>query len=230
MRLVIMGFLLVALSGSQKAVAFDDDFGDGVIGGWWTQQLGIPGSSVSEMNGILSFAVPVKPAQYTDAVLRSASTFPKADFDVSVDFRVPQGNSMAWLTAATSPGNGQDSGFWCVYFNSGTYYTWHRNTSGYGWTYGRADFGDESIAWHTLRLAYDSAAMTGNAYVDGYLLGSKQVDLANMAFTIGTKAGPVTATPSSVEFDNLHLVPEPTIAFLLAAAGMGVLRRRRQSD
>ena len=213
-----------------RAEVFNDNFNDGIIDNYWSTFGTLPNSYITEDSGTLSIHVPTTPTDFQDKGLESIDRYPRLDFECSVDFRIPEGNSMAWLTAVVRPDNGLDTGFWCVYYNVGNYYTWYRNEAGYGWEYGMSGFGDEDTSWHTFKLTYDAETMTGMAYVDNIFLNSKIVDLNNFAVHISTKAGSYTATPSTVEFDNFSffIIPEPATLSLFALGTIVLIKRKKK--
>ena len=206
----VWSFKIYAIENVEGAEFFDD-FEDEVIDPFWVilTDNDCPASQVRETIGVLTINVPANLTDYCDTGLKTAMSHSWKRFEASVDFRVPQGNSMAWLTAVVHPDNGRDSGYWCVYyFDQGwtaNYYTWHRNNENYGRERCMRAFGDESTAWHTFKLTYDAETMIANAYVDDIFLNSKTVDLTNFRISISTKA-PAGIPASTVEFDNFRLV------------------------
>ena len=206
----VWSFKIYAIENVEGADFFDD-FEDEVIDPFWVilTDNDCPASQVRETIGVLTINVPANLTDYCDTGLKTAMSHSWKRFEASVDFRVPQGNSMAWLTAVVHPDNGRDSGYWCVYYfdqgSSADYYTWLRNNEIYGWERCMRAFGDENTAWHTFKLTYDAETMIANAYVDDIFLNSRTVDLTNFRISISAKA-PSGIPASTVEFDNFHCI------------------------
>jgi len=216
MRVLVHGMLVFSLVVNSNLCAdspeFVDSFDDGTFGSFWTTFSSIPGAQVKQIGGRLRIDVPTMPDEYKGAGIRSKSTFGLQSFECSVDFRVSQGNSMAWLTASVHPDNGQDTGYWCAYyFDTGSqadYYVWFKsidmNKDDGPWLHCMPAFGDESNNWHTFKLVYDADTMNASAFVDDFFLSSRIVDLSNFRISVSTKAGSYMSAPSTVEFDNFR--------------------------
>lgn len=228
---VLFSVLIVGGSVRAELKPFVDTFSDGVLDSYWTTFSTIPGAEIEETDGRLKITVPNTVSGWRDAGIRSKETFGLQDFECSVDFRVPQGRSMAWLRTAVTSETGQGLANWSAYYyDEGArenYYCWYRNTVGSGWLGGRSAFGDEDSNWHTFKLVYDAETMNASAFVDDMFLNSKVVDLAGFQVSISTKAGSGMPAPSTVEFDNFQITPEPATLGLVGL-GASVLRKRRQ--
>ena len=222
--------ILFALCTTARADLFTDDFNDGSINSRWN--LLQNGTSVTETGGELQIQGTTQASGWQGNGLKSDHDFHGGDFDVSVDFSVPEfsgtGHKLVYLVARGA--NSDEVGLFYSYGFGYRVQTWTPRQFS---TWLRP-FGDEDSVYHTMRLVYDASADLLTGYVDEFLVGSidtgatgVQMD-GDVSFSIRatTEFGDVDV---DLRFDNFRAVPEPTTFALTSACLLAAtcVRRKR---
>ncbi|MCC9655500.1 Ig-like domain-containing protein [Rhodopirellula halodulae] len=199
---------------SSLAQQYVDDFSGPTIDSFWNVSAAIPDSTITQVDGVLRIHSPTAPSTFTDSKVESATIFSGSDFEASVDFRVPDGNAMAWLTLGRRPqGQGTPQTYGLYLYRAANYFTWLANDSFTGSMSARSGFGDERTQWHQLKLQYNAETMTATSFVDGVEVNSDSVNLDHAVVILNMKDRDSEGLgPSTIEFDNFQFSYGQTIA------------------
>ena len=216
-------------------VLYVDDFSDATLNPFWETRIEDPGFSIIQNSGMLTIDSPTAPSAHLNASIDSVGRYGGTDFAVSVDYRVPQGNAMAWLTIGQDPGVGNPETFGMYLFGFQDYRRWLDNATNFGGQVVQANFGNERTVWHNFKISYDASAQSASAFIDNVMVSTESVNLDNSFIRLNMKDSSVYGPgPSQVQFDNFHLsavsaVPEPSSAVaLLGCLVVEFVRRRRR--
>ncbi|MCR9206818.1 MAG: Ig-like domain-containing protein [bacterium] len=216
---VVDGTQTVTITASTSTVSslaqrYVDDFSGPTIDSFWNVSAAIPGSTITQVDGALRIHSPTAPSTFTDSKVESATIFSGSDFEASVEFRVPEGNAMAWLTLGRRPlGQGTPQTYGLYLHRAANYFTWLANDSFTGSKFARNNFGDERTEWHQLKLKYDAKTMTATSFVNGIAVNSDSVNLDRVVVRLNMKNRETEGLgPSTIEFDNFQFSFGQTIA------------------
>jgi hypothetical protein len=192
--------------------SFSDNFNDGVLNPTWHVQQN--GCNITETGGQLRIqGTTVQSGWGNGNGIYTDNDFPGGDFDVSVDFSVPQfsgsGTRLIYLQASCSS---ETVGIFYSVDNSYCVQAWNPPQFS-GWL---APFGDENSAFHRMRLVYDFDQKILTGYVDNYFVGSLSTLMSgNVGFTIQA-ATETSGMVIDTRFDNFNVVlNEPTTLVLI---------------
>jgi hypothetical protein len=138
----------------------------------------------------------------------------QGNFYASVDFMVPQfkgsGNALVYLRAKSTNNNGKMIAI-LYQPNAGTYKVQGWGVGGAANTFSRTQlqkFGDESKAFHRMKLEYDAAAETASGWIDDKFIGSLHYSLTDpVAFEIFANTDK-KGMQIDLFFDNLFVTSE----------------------
>ncbi len=208
---VVDGTQTVTITASTSTVSslaqqYVDDFSGPTIDSFWNVSAGIPDSTITQVDGALRIHSPTAPSTFTDSKVESATIFSGSDFEASVDFRVPEGNAMAWLTLGRRPqGQGTLQTYGLYFFGENHYRVWLHNDEFTGHKLVQNRFGDEQTQWHQLKLTYDADTMTATSYIDGVAVNTESVIMDRAIIRLNMKDGNnLGPTPATIEFDNFQ--------------------------
>ncbi|MEP0347863.1 Ig-like domain-containing protein [Rhodopirellula bahusiensis] len=208
---VVDGTQTVTITASTSTVSslaqqYVDDFSGPTIDSFWNVSAAIPDSTITQVDGALRIHSPTAPSTFTDSKVESATIFSGSDFEASVDFRVPEGNAMAWLTLGRRPqGQGTPQTYGLYFFGENHYRVWLHNDEFTGHKFVQNRFGDEQTQWHQLKLTYDADTMTATSYIDGVAVNTESVIMDRAIIRLNMKDGSnLGPTPATIEFDNFQ--------------------------
>ncbi|WP_438811106.1 Ig-like domain-containing protein [Rhodopirellula halodulae] len=199
---------------SSLAQQYVDDFSGPTIDSFWNLRAAIPDSTITQVDGVLRIHSPTAPSTFTDSKVESATIFSGSDFEASVDFRVPDGNAMAWLTLGRRPqGQATPQTYGLYFFGENHYRVWLQNDEFTGQKFVQNRIGDEQTQWHQLKVTYDADTMTATSYVDGVAVNTESVIMDRAIVRLNMKDGSnLGPTPATIEFDNFQFSYGQTIA------------------
>lgn len=197
--------IITARANTPGSVNYVDDFSSDQIDPFWKVEIESPNATLEQADGILTIHSDVGPQGFLDAGLESATIYPASDFVASVDFRIPEGNALPWLSLAQHPEEADESHVYAVYlYQASEYRVWQDDNVTKGNTLVRSGFGDERTQWHRMRLEYDAETMTAISFIDDIELNRFELDLDQAVVRILMKDNVSYAGPSTVEFDNFQ--------------------------
>jgi hypothetical protein len=171
----------------ETEIIFSDDFDDGVFHPKW--QVGQSGW-VKESHGELRFHGTAVHKGWGEADLGvHVGSFPEGDFEVSVDFRVPQfdgsGTRLIYLQAhSRDPAFNKEQTIGIVYSYDIGYRVQNWDPLQFSeWLY---PLGNERTTFHRMKLAYSSTTEIVKGYIDDTFIGSLGAPMhKNITFTLG---------------------------------------------
>jgi hypothetical protein len=213
----------IVLLPSAKGKILSDNFNDGVLNPEWHVQQN--GCTITETGGQLRIqGTTVKSGWGNINGIYTNYDFPEGNFDVSVDFSVPQfsgsGTRLIYLQAACSS---ETVG---IFYSVDYFYrvqTWTPSQFS-DWL---NPFGDEDSALHRMRLVYNFNQKILTGYVDNNFVGSLSAQMSGKVnFTIQA-ATETSGMVIDARFDNFNVIPEPATIVLLTLGGI-ILRKSRR--
>lgn len=221
----VIGILLYLSVPYASATILTDNFNDGIINPEW--QILQNGCTITEIAGELRIqGTTIQSGWGHGNGLYTDHDFPGGDFDVAVDFSVPQfsgpGTRLIYLQSKGAT-LGETVGLFYSYGFGYRVQTWEPSQFS-DWL---SPFGDEGSAFHRMKLSYscDSQILTG--YVDNILIGSLNVQMGgDLSFSIQA-ASETSGMVIDTRFDNFEVVPDPATLLLFGLGALALRRKRR---
>lgn len=204
---LVDGLQTVEITAVAAQPTFSDDFSGGDIDPFWNVEIENPFAAVTQAEGVLKISSDKGTNEFLDSGLESAVTFGASNFIAAVDFRVPLGNAMPWISLAEDAEETESTRLYGLYLHElSGYRVWRDNNETVGNAFVANAFGDEAEAWHRLRIEYDADAKLMSAYIDGVKQNEFPVGLDRAVVRIFMKDHQVFSNggASAIEFDNFE--------------------------
>jgi hypothetical protein len=215
-----LGCLLLVMS--IEAVPIYDDFNDGVINPEWN--VGQDGW-VTEAGGELRIQGTTAVNDWQGYGMSIPTDITGGSFDASVDFTMPQFSGYAHKLVYLGAKGSTSDEVGLFYSHAAGYRVQTWTPSQFStWLY---PFGDETSAFHRMRLMYDADAELLKGYVDDAYVGELSIQITgDISFSLHV----VTSGPDmeiDVRYDNFQVIPEPATMALMGLFTAGIWIKRR---